>query len=90
MPEPGRPVEFEVVDHGEGVGGEAVPPEVVGSESVRPSVAPLVEGHAPEVVGHLRRQGGQDGPAEAGGVGQDEVRPRPSQVVEGDPPPRRP
>ena len=85
MPEAGGPLETEMVDDGQHVGGEAVPPEVTPRRTPGGSVAALVEGDAPEAVAQSGGQGAEHGPAEAGGVGEQENRSRSPEVVGGDP-----
>ncbi len=83
--EAGAPLETEAVDHGEHVGGEAVPAEVTARRTVGRSVTALVEGDAPEAPGQPGGEGAERGPTEPGGVGEQENRPRTTEVVVGDP-----
>jgi hypothetical protein len=82
--EPGRGIEIQAIDDGQHVGRKAVPVEVSVRGPPTSTVRPQVERYAVEPIAKCNSHRRQHGCAEACGVGENEIRPVASEVVEAD------
>ncbi len=78
------PLEAEVLDGRGDIVGESRPMELAVRWWLGAAMGTQVDGPAMVTIGQLRGQRGEDGGTEAGGVEQDQVTPRPTEVVGGD------